>query len=108
MGYPGLSCNPTAGMEAGPSFPQEVGMTVGTVFSRNECSVIDCSAVQWVHRQGWVMSGEGEVGEGAMADRKAHTQSQRDLHQADQRVPPCLAPSASPASSEHAVQLKSL
>lgn len=45
MGYPGLSCSPTAGMEAGPSFPQEVGMTVGTVFSRNECSVIDCSAV---------------------------------------------------------------
>lgn len=63
-------------MEAGPSFPQEVGMTVGTVFSRKECSVIDSSAVGAQTGMGneW---GRGGGGGSDGGQKGAHAETER-------------------------------
>lgn len=63
-------------MEAGPFFPQKVGMTVGSVFNTNECSVIDCSAVgaqTWMGNERGREVGGGGLSEGEQRDERTET-----------------------------------
>lgn len=75
-----MSYNPTAGMQAGLSLPQKVGMTVGSVFNRNECGIIDCSAVgaqTWMGNERGRGVGGGEGREGAQRDIHTCTETER-------------------------------
>jgi hypothetical protein len=97
-------------MEAGPSFPLKVGMTVGSVFNRNECSVIDRRAVgaqTWMGNERGRGVGGGEGMEEGQRD--THTHRDRETYIRLIKVHPSaqLHPGL-PASSERAVQLKSL
>lgn len=82
---------------ANPAFPQEGGVTVGSVLNTNEWGVIDSLAAG---AQSWVGS-EGR-------ETETRRETERDLHQADEVHPEARLHPGLPASAEHPVQLKSL
>lgn len=72
-------------MVANPSFPQEGGVTVGSVFNTNEWGAIDCLAAG---TQTWMGNGGGrETETDRLTEKQRHTQTEGDLHQADESAP---------------------